>query len=736
MDAHIGSHYIAHNSNSKRNDNHDGPSSTMSDLDESRRYGRPTSLQQQQQHHHEEPARQSPELGTSPDSNRSSLPSKSHNRWPSASSREGGFGNRQKQILRNRETQENGKHHGLSLPDQYRHGNITTITNEDGYSSENDVPLVLSPYQALDRDNPNNYPAVQNNNQDGNHHHLLDGELSGLQAAAAKTALVFGGKVVKKSHLDGVVTVEDYNDETDDGEDERGHWIFRRHVGFAIAPKISPAPSTYLHSDPQHLKSDSGTIRYNHGDHVRKLSANGIYQHTKIFTSPSQKEQQQQQQPKSLQPLEELENEKEKLLNQLSILRKQRQQIQQITIPTLQHHANEWNYQLSIIQHSYQIVMSNLQSLQNRSKSMEEEYAQSTKWHVLGDVFLIWHRGAFGTINGMRLGRSAVTSVGLVKRWDEVGCGSGNGRGNHDNGGAAGGTNNGNSGNPSNTNNHIGLVPPSSGMSSLITWGNTTEANNHDAGTAYDGINGNIDTNGNSSNNNPTTLSSAEKVIVPWTEINSALGQIVFLLYTLQHTPFNNITFRKHALQPLGSASKIGFLKKTASSSSTTNPQPHPGRRRITALASYYTPQQLQVQQQQQQIAERSDISWYNLHHYEENGSLLSIGYYARRNFNIALEGLLYCIAEAFLIVEKRDMALAAPYVISVDGLVVGVGAGKTNGGCKNGGGSSNSSGEATVGGLPVAYDPSEGERWTVVCKYLLTDLKWLIAYAAKHVER
>lgn len=585
----------------------------------------------------------------------------------------------------------------------------------------------------IQQGNLNDSPRAESNE---NHTHLLDGELSGLQAAAAKTALVFGGKVVKKSHLDGVITMEDYNDDTDDGEDERGHWIFRRHVGFATTTKIAPASSKHLIPDRQHLKNDFGMLRHHHGDHhIRKLSSNGIYQHTKIFTSPSQKEPNQSE---PLQPLEELQNEKEILLNQLFTLRKQRQQIRQITLPSIQQHTTEWNYHLSTMQHSHQIVMSNLQSLRNRRICVEEEYSQATKWHVLGDVFLIWHRGAFGTINGMRLGRSAVTSVGLVKRCAEGGSGAGNGSVSDDTRGE--GTKIGNGGNSTVTSNNNGMTSPTSGVSSLFSWGNATETNNNNGtGTSFStslsssfaGMNGNSSTNANSSNNNAT---SAEKVIIPWTEINSALGQIVFLLYTLQHTPFSNITFRKHALQPLGSASKIGFLKKSSSSSSMTNHQPHPGRRRITALASYYTPQQLQEQkQQQEEIAARDDISWYNLHHYEENGSLLSIGYYARRNFNIALEGLLYCIAEAFLIVEKRDMALAAPYVISVGGLVVGVGASKVKGG---GGGSSGSSGEATVGGLPVAYDPSEGERWTAVCKYLLTDLKWLIAYAAKHVDR
>jgi len=88
-------------------------------------------------------------------------------------------------------------------------------------------------------------------------------------------------------------------------------------------------------------------------------------------------------------------------------------------------------------------------------------------------------------------------------------------------------------------------------------------------------------------------------------------------------------------------------------------------------------------------------------------------------------------------VVEKRDMALAAPYVMRVDGLIVGKDA---NGSIGNGGGGGQTGsckdGEASVGGLPLAYDPAAGEQWTTVCKYLLTNLKWLVAYAAKHVDR
>ena len=89
----------------------------------------------------------------------------------------------------------------------------------------------------------------------------------------------------------------------------------------------------------------------------------------------------------------------------------------------------------------------------------------------------------------------------------------------------------------------------------------------------------------------------------------------------------------------------------------------------------------------------------------------------------MALEGLVYCIAEVCALVDGRDVALSVPHAINVGGLAVGRDA-------KSGDGS------VTVGGVGMQYDPEEGERWTVVWRYLLTDLKWIIAYFAKHVER
>lgn len=194
-------------------------------------------------------------------------------------------------------------------------------------------------------------------------------------------------------------------------------------------------------------------------------------------------------------------------------------------------------------------------------------------------------------------------------------------------------------------------------------------------------------------------------VTVPFHEINSAIGQVVLLLYTLQNTPNSGISFQKHVLQPCGHASKIGFLKNAKPPTSTRQQQlqhTHYGERRRI-------------------FATHDEITWYNLHHYEENGSYLSMGYYSRRNFNFALEGLVYCIAEACLVSERRDMALSVPYNISCGGLNAGKDKERSDG--------------TTIGGLPVQYDPEEGERWTMVCRYLLTDLKWLVAYIAKHVD-
>lgn len=549
----------------------------------------------------------------------------------------------------------------------------------------------------------------------------LDGELSGLQAAAAKTALLIHGKP-KRNSLDGDTVVEE------DDEDHSSHWIFRKHVEF----------SQHLTEPILHRPPPSRVVSHSGHDNMNGHSNNYIYQQHRSVSSPAIIEDSTLTKDSDTDD----QTEKSKLIQQLHSLRNQRRQLQQTTQTTLHQHLHEWNLHLSSSQHSYQNnALSTLASISAKRISTEEQYQLICKWHVLGDVFFIWHRGPFGTINGFRLGKSVVTMAGLVKK-----C--------HAGGGSQG--------------------QPSSGGGGMFSWGGASEtANNKTTAnisqTAQTTINTNNINFNSTANNNPrnnaiaAAITHPEKITIPWTEINSALGQIVFLLYTLQHVPYSGISFRKHVLQPCGSASKIGVLKKAQHHQHN---QQHPRsseRRRITALAAYNsnndtfydakatkgaaaTPQPSSLHHQQQKQPPPTplpgDVTWYNLHHYEENGSLLSMGYYARRNFNTALEGLVFCVAEACAVVERRDMALSAPYVMCVGGLVVGKDAlsqgAATDGGIDGGAGGVKKDGEATVGGLPIAYDPvgNAGERWTLVCKYLLTNLKWLIAYAAKHVDR
>ncbi|CAN0363521.1 unnamed protein product, partial [Phaeothamnion confervicola] len=74
------------------------------------------------------------------------------------------------------------------------------------------------------------------------------------------------------------------------------------------------------------------------------------------------------------------------------------------------------------------------------------------------------------------------------------------------------------------------------------------------------------------------------------------------------------------------------------------------------------------------------------------------------RNFNYALKAFVQCIGDLGQFVSQHDPTLALPYVIKDD---------KVNGL------------PATVGSIP--------EEWTKAIKFLLTDLKWLVAWAAKY---
>lgn len=86
--------------------------------------------------------------------------------------------------------------------------------------------------------------------------------------------------------------------------------------------------------------------------------------------------------------------------------------------------------------------------------------------------------------------------------------------------------------------------------------------------------------------------------------------------------------------------------------------------------------------------------------------------FFGKRSFNKALQGLLNCLLDAGECVTKQDKALEFPYPITED-----------------------TSGELMIGGLTINYG-TDSERWTTALKYFLTDLKWLVAFILKNVER
>lgn len=376
---------------------------------------------------------------------------------------------------------------------------------------------------------------------------------------------------------------------------------------------------------------------------------------------------------------EELQSVKDELVKQLEALRIKRDDLQRIPI---RQHLDEWSYRFEAAKQSYDQTLSTLESATAKRIWIEEQSQYLSKIQVLGETSLIWYKGPFGTINGFRLGRSAVTVAGLLAR-----------QRNNDKAATSGARQQ-----------QQQQQSGRNGDSFFGQWAPSDAAANVNSSTQQ------------TSGQNQSNLT--EIVTVPWTEINSALGQIVFMLSTVQNLSSSGISFGKHVLQPTGSSSKIGIVKNMQNQQANGGHRTE--RRRITALSAYYN-----SSPGQRSAPLPGEVTWYNLHHYEESGSILSMGYYARRNFNVALDALLYCVAEACLVMQDRDMALAAPYVMRVGGLVVGKDA-------KVARGRGDVSGDATLGGLPFSYDPAHGERWTLVCKHLLTNLKWLLAYFAR----
>jgi len=103
--------------------------------------------------------------------------------------------------------------------------------------------------------------------------------------------------------------------------------------------------------------------------------------------------------------------------------------------------------------------------------------------------------------------------------------------------------------------------------------------------------------------------------------------------------------------------------------------------------------------------ADDKTLTTYNLY---TDGSFSLFG---KRSFNSALRGLLCCLSDASQYVTEHDRTMQLPYPVEVD-----------------------KRGEMLIGGLTICLG-GDDEAWTRALKFFLSDLKWLVAFCAKHVD-
>ena len=143
---------------------------------------------------------------------------------------------------------------------------------------------------------------------------------------------------------------------------------------------------------------------------------------------------------------------------------------------------------------------------------------------------------------------------------------------------------------------------------------------------------------------------------VDWPEINAGLGEAAAAVNTVAKK--SGITFRKFIIHPMGCFARISRSedKKTM----------------------------------------------YNLF---TDGSF---SLFPKRNFNIALTGLLSCIDELGMYVMEHDPTLQLPYAINAT--------------------------DGKIHNHSIALSADE-EQWTRALKYMLSDIKWVIAWSTKHLQ-
>jgi beclin 1 len=85
-----------------------------------------------------------------------------------------------------------------------------------------------------------------------------------------------------------------------------------------------------------------------------------------------------------------------------------------------------------------------------------------------------------------------------------------------------------------------------------------------------------------------------------------------------------------------------------------------------------------------------------------------SFSLFPKRNFNTALGGLLFCVQELGEFISKHDPTIQMPYEVAAN--------------------------DGKIGGHSI-YFGNDDEVWTRACKFMLTNVKWMIAWSSKHCD-
>ena len=444
------------------------------------------------------------------------------------------------------------------------------------------------------------------------------------------------------------------------------------------------------------------------------------------------------------------------LRKRLDCLRKRRRRIQQSTRIDCLHHQELLLKRLNARKRDRSQSVDEYVSAWKERDSIALFLECSKRWNVVNDCFSIWIDGkssAFATINGCRLGVEAaplpsellLSSAAHQQRWGQQGQPETT---KSNNGTATGkwvisGTNNANA--TTNGNRKNAMSPPRRGILGLFG-SNNDSANNTIANKGFQ-----------KGSTVPRTILEPP-IRVPWMEINAALGHACLLLKILQESfskkAGEGMKFT-HELHPMGATSKIGIRFGA----------PGSGNGVLAAAAGLGS------------ILSNGNNNNNNTNNTENNAVPVVYNFFFEedsgfsffkkntRNFNWALQAFVQCIAEAAA--QQADKTIAIPHIIQHKK------AKSANNSNNNSSSIDNSAnylngGEWTIGGLSICYpsqlqttaggNPMTGEgghaaarnatttsamssssaalEWTRACRFLLTDLKWLVAYAAKHVDR